>query len=517
MNLQNISGNWDLVVIGGGITGAGIFREAVRIGLKTLLVEKNDYAWGTSSRSSKLIHGGLRYLKEGRLLLTYDSVRQRQRLMTEAPGLIEPINFMVPVYKGASPGRWALKAGLSIYDLMAGKKYHSYFKADQFGRMVPQINQNGLIGGFRFMDAQVDDARLVLRLINESSESGGKALNYTAAAEIIRNSGGTVEGVRLEDSENKATRIVKTRAVINATGTWAEELHPSPEQGLHIRPLRGSHLIFPGYLLPITQAVTLTHPADRRPLFIIPWEGALLLGTTDLDHGKDISKEAKITKEEALYMMEALNAYFPSAGIRIKDAISSIAGVRPVLSKGNRPPSQESREYIVWINKGMVTVTGGKLTTFRTLAKDALTAAAPYLPGKPHLKINEPAFAPSYRESKQSSGLNPATCRRLYGRYGKAAEEMINGASIKDLEPITGTHTLWAELPLLASSEQIRHLSDLLLRRVRIGLLTPSGGRQFLDRIQALCENFLPWDKERWEKEKQHYIEHWESFYSVPL
>jgi glycerol-3-phosphate dehydrogenase len=517
MNITQLSDNWDLVIIGGGITGAGIFREAVRIGLKTLLVEKNDFAWGTSSRSSKLIHGGLRYLKEGRLLLTYDSVRQRQRLLNEAPGMVEPIHFMVPLYKGASPGRWTMKAGLSIYDMMAGHKTHAYYDADQFTRMIPHIHQKDLTGGFRFLDAQVDDARLVQRLINESAASGGTALNYTNACKIIRENTGTVSGIQLEDSESKETRTIITRAVINATGTWAEELHPSPRKNLHIRPLRGSHLIFPGWLLPINQAITLTHPADHRPLFIVPWEGALLLGTTDLDHGKDISGEAKISKEEALYMMEALTAYFPSAGIRLKDAVSSLAGVRPVLSKGNKSPSQESREYIVWIDKGLVTVTGGKLTTFRTLAKNALMAAAPYLPRKPDVKIHEPAFAPTPQLPKQLNGLSALTWRRLYGRYGKIAEEMMTGVAINDLVTITGTHTLWAELPLLARDEQVRHLSDLLLRRVRVGLLTKNGGRQYLDRIRMLCEKSLAWDSARWESEKKAYIEHWETYHSIPV
>ncbi len=517
MKITKLADNWDLVVIGGDITGTGIFREAVRIGLKTLLVEKNDFAWGTSSRSSKLIHGGLRYLKEGRLLLTYDSVRQRQRLLDEAPGMVEPIHFMVPLYKGASPGRWTMKAGLALYDMMAGDKYHTHYNADQFTRMVPHINQNELTGGFRFMDAQVDDARLVQRLINESVTSGGTALNYTKACKIMRDRQGTVKGLRLEDSESQDNRSITTRVVINATGTWAEQLHPSPQKGLHIRPLRGSHLIFPGSLLPINQAITLAHPADRRPLFIVPWEGALLLGTTDLDHGKDISMEAKISKEEALYMMEALTAYFPSAGIRLKDAVSSLAGIRPVLSKGNKSPSSESRESIVWIDKGLVTVTGGKLTTFRTLAKKAIMAAAPFLPEKPVVKIHEPAFARTPQLPKQLNGLPPSTWRRLYGRYGKIAEEMVTGASINDLLPINGTHTLWAELPLLARTEHIRHLSDLLLRRVRVGLLIQNGGRQFLDRIQDVCQKSLPWDQTRWEAEKQDYIEHWASFHSIPV
>src|SRR6056297_1846061 len=394
MQLDSVRSDWDLVVVGGGITGAGVFREAVRMGLKTLLCEASDFAWGTSSRSSKLIHGGLRYLKEGKILLTYDSVKQRERLLREAPGMVEPLGFLMPVYKGRGPGRLSLQAGLSLYDLMAGENHHRRYDSETFSRLVPGISTDGLLGGFRFMDAQVDDARLVLRLINEAVAAGGTAINYTRVIRVNRNRSGAVAGVALEHTETNQYREISTKAVINATGAWAEKLHPSPKPHLHLRPLRGSHLMFPRWLLPINQAVTLIHPKDERPLFIIPWEGALILGTTDLDHGPEICSEPVITEAETRYMMQALNAGFPSCKLRSGDAVASWAGIRPVLSSGNKAPSQESREYIVWEKQGLITVTGGKLTTFRCLAKDALNAAKPFLPGTGRVQTQAPAFSP---------------------------------------------------------------------------------------------------------------------------
>jgi len=517
MGPEEIKTDWDVVVVGGGITGAGVFREAVRMGLSALLCEASDFAWGTSSRSSKLIHGGLRYLKEGKLFLTYDSVKQRERMLREAPGMVEPISFLMPVYKNRGPGKLSIQAGLTLYDGMAGEKNRRRYDKKAFAGLVPGISEEGLTGGFRFVDAQVDDARLVLRLINEGIAAGGAALNYTRVVRVNRDRKGKVAGVGLEDTETGVVREVSAKTVVNATGAWAEKLHPSPKPHLHLRPLRGSHLVFPRWMLPINQAVTLIHPADDRPLFIIPWEGALMLGTTDLDHGMELFKEPVMDQPEAEYMMAALNVHFPSLNIRLSDAVSSWAGIRPVLSKGDKPPSKESREYIVWVKDGLVTITGGKLTTFRSLARDALNAAMPYLPGGPRLRMNEPAFTPAFPKPEFEKRLPPYQLRRLYGRYGRDAEAMLETASTDDLKPMPGTDTLWAELPMLAKKERIRHLSDLLLRRVRIGLLMEGGGRNHLDRIQRLCAPMLPWDATRWEKERQCYIRHWDYAHGIPL
>src|SRR5512135_1564217 len=178
---QHIDQDWDLLIIGGGITGAGILREATRLGLKSLLVEQNDFAWGTSSRSSKLVHGGLRYLKEGKLSLTRDSVHEREHLLQEGPGLIDPLGFLLTVYKGDSPGRWTYTMGLTVYDLLALRWDHEYYSPHDFRMLAPHISHAGLKGGFRFGDAQTDDARLTLRVIFEAMESGALALNYVKA------------------------------------------------------------------------------------------------------------------------------------------------------------------------------------------------------------------------------------------------------------------------------------------------------------------------------------------------
>ncbi|MEW6112447.1 MAG: glycerol-3-phosphate dehydrogenase/oxidase [Thermodesulfobacteriota bacterium] len=516
MNLKNIDQHWDLIVIGGGITGAGVLREAGRMGLKTLLVEQKDFAWGTSSRSAKLVHGGLRYLKEGKLRLTHESVVGRERLLREAPGLVEPLEFLMPMYAGRGPGKWAMRIGLTVYDLMAGKKRHSYRSAEQVTALAPGIKQDGLTGGFRFVDAQVDDARLVLRLIRESIRSGACALNYTSVVQVMRDTRGRVVGAILEDAETHETRELSARAVINATGAWAERLHPSPEPGKHLRPLRGSHLVFPASVLPVDRAIALSHPADRRPVYVLPWEGAVLFGTTDVDHREDISYEPAITPEEAAYLMHALEVFFPSLRISLADCLSTFAGIRAVLSEGKRAPSQESREHVVWVDNGLVTVTGGKLTTFYRLAWDALAAAKPFLTAAAVKPPKGPLFTPAPETIPGSEGLPREIKSRLFGRYGTDALELLKMARLEDLEAIPGTHTLWAELPFAAKFEQVRHLSDLLLRRVRIGLLTPHGATGYLERIRALCEPALPWVTTRWEQESKDYQEHWDKAYGVP-
>ena len=513
MNISDLQDEWDLVVVGGGITGAGILLEASRMGLKSLLVERNDFASGTSSRSSKLVHGGLRYLKEGRLYLTYISVRERERLIKEAQGLVEPLDFMTPVYSNRSPGRLSLEAGLRIYDLMSHRRDHRFYGQNEFSMRVPCVKQENLQGGFRFRDAQVDDARLVLRVINEALLWGGQAINYAGAVEISRNERGDVAGVVIKESETGETKQLLTRAVINATGSWAENIHPSPDQSLHLRPLRGSHLVFPGWAFPFPEAVTFFHPADRRPIFIIPWEGAVIYGTTDVDHKNDLLLEPVISEGEISYLMEGLNLFFPSLEVSLKDAISSYAGIRPVLSRKHLAPSKESREHVVWIDRGLVTITGGKLTTFRELAADALKAAMPFLPSvKP--AENEVVFRPS-PDVVTDNRISALLLRRLIGRYGDGAREIIKDSLPEDLLNIPGTNTVWAEIRYAAKHEAIRHLEDLLLRRVRIGLTTPEGGKEHIGRIKKLCAPVLPWDENKWNEEITLYLEKWRRAHSL--
>ncbi len=507
---------WDIIVVGGGITGAGILREATRLGLKTLLVEQKDFSWGTSSRSSKMVHGGLRYLKDGNVLLTLASVQERERLLEEGPGLIDPLGFLLATYKGDNPGRFTYGAGLSVYDLLALQWSHQYFSAQDFQMLAPHIAQEGLGGGFRYGDAQTDDARLVLRIIQEAVAQGGTALNYACAEGLLYNEADQVNGIRLRDCAADRQADVHAAVVINATGAWADRLRIAVGAPARIRPLRGSHLLFPAWRFPVAQAVSFLHPIDRRPVFIFPWEGVTLAGTTDLDHNQPLDEEPAIAADEIAYLMAGVNAQFPSLNLTLNDVIATFAGVRPVIGTGKSDPSQESRDHVVWNERGLLTVTGGKLTTFRLIALDALKAVHARLPQMPQPDSNTPVLDSVSVNLPGAEQLDESMRRRLLGRYGADTPALIKAAQPGELEIIPGTNALWAELRWAARSEAIVHLDDLLLRRVRLGLMLPQGGMEQMARIRAVCQTELGWDDTRWKEEERAYHALWCAAYSLP-
>ena len=519
MNISDLKTTYDIVVIGGGVTGAGVFHEAVNRGYRVLLIEAKDYAWGTSSRSSKMVHGGLRYLKQGKFLLTKKAVKERERLLKCYPGLVTPLNFIMPVFDHYGPSRASMKIGLFIYSFLAGEKQHkSYSKIDVI-KTIEGIREQNLVSAVGFKDAQVDDARLVMRLINETCLQGGFALNYAKAVSIERDQKNKVAAVNIKDQRTGLSVDIKTKVVINATGAFAETLHPSPMKEFHIRPLRGSHLIFKRELFPINEVISFIHPKDSRPAFLFPWEDTIVLGTTDIDHDQDMETDPFITIHEADYLIEGLKYILPNLDISINDCISSFAGVRPVLSRKKKSASQESREHVIWKNKGLVTVTGGKLTTFQLLADDALKAAKPYLPkqvlDKPKpIKQDHKLNRPDYNIPSHNIPVNFQ--ERLLGRYGSLVFQIIGQYDEDLFSPIENTGSLWVELCYAAEHENIYNLSDLLLRRVRIGLFLPQGGLKLLDKIETLCKPFLSWDSTRWEMEKKVYIKTWNKYYSPP-
>ncbi|MBN1966529.1 MAG: glycerol-3-phosphate dehydrogenase/oxidase, partial [Anaerolineae bacterium] len=329
---------WDMIVVGGGITGAGILREATRLGLRALLVEQRDFGWGTSSRSSKLVHGGLRYLATGQVGLTLASVREREQLLEEGPGLIDPLGFLLATHKGDRPGRWTYSAGLSLYDLMALQWSHRHYSAEELRMLAPHISPEGLEGGFRYGDAQTDDARLTLRVIREAVKDGGTAINYVRADGLLRENGAVVGAILRDQVANRAAEV-RAGVVINATGAWADRLRAQVGAEAVIRPLRGSHLIFSRWRLPLAQAVSFLHPVDRRPVFAFPWEGVSLVGTTDMDHDAPLDDEPRISPEEVAYLMAAVEFQFPSRGLTLDDVVTTFAGVRPVIGSGKDDPS----------------------------------------------------------------------------------------------------------------------------------------------------------------------------------
>lgn len=509
------SRKWDILIIGGGITGAGILLEAARNGLQALLVEQRDFAWGASSRSSKLVHGGLRYIRQGKLQLTRDSVRERQHLLQEAAGLVVPQSFAFADYRGRPPGRRLFSVALALYDMMAGQCARHYYPADEFLMLAPHIERNGLQGGLCYADAKTDDARLVLRVLQEAVGAGGVAINYMAAAQLLH-AQGKASGARLLDAASGVACEVDAGVVINATGAWGDALRPASHPKPTLRPLRGSHLIFPAWRLPVSQAVSLMHPHDGRPVFAFPWEGVTLVGTTDVDHRDSMQDEASITPDEVAYLMAAIRFQFPSLDLTQDDIISTYAGVRPVIDSGKPDPSKEGRDHAVWLEDGLLSVTGGKLTTFRLIALDALRHAAPLLPGW-HARLRAaPVFAPTPALPLTTPALGARQRQRLQGRYGRHAPALLALAREGELESMAGTETLWAELRWTARSEAVLHLEDLLLRRTRLGLLLREGGVEVLPRIRVICQPELGWSDTQWESEQAHYLELWRRRYRTP-
>jgi glycerol-3-phosphate dehydrogenase len=512
---QSLDGPWDILIIGGGITGAGILREATRLGMHTLLVDQRDFAWGTSSRSSKLVHGGLRYLKEGKLFLTRDSVREREQLLQEGPGLIDPLGFLLSVYKGDFPGRWTYTMGLTVYDLLALRWDHEYYSPHDFQLLAPHISQEALQGGFRFGDAQTDDARLVLRVIHEAVADGATAINYTKAQNLIIDHEG-VKGVVLSDVIKDRHMEVNARVVINATGSWADDLRKEVGRTSRIRPLRGSHLIFPSWRLPVAQAISFLHPFDHRPVFIFPWEKVTLVGTTDVDHEFPLECEPLISPAEVAYLMAAVESQFPSMSIGLEDVISTYAGVRPVIGSGKHDPSDESRDHVIWQENGLYTVTGGKLTTFRLIALDVLKAIRHRLPEMPEPNSDMPVLNQINQILPGCEGLRDACRRRLLGRYGSEAISLVNLAKPGEMENIPGTEYLWAELRWAAHAEGICHLDDLLLRRTRLGLILAKGASIIFPIVKQICIEELGWTDERWQDELSAYQSLYTHSYSLP-
>jgi glycerol-3-phosphate dehydrogenase len=509
------SHEWDVLVIGGGITGAGILREAARRSLSVALIEQRDFAWGTSSRSSKMVHGGLRYLAAGHVKLTRDSIRERERLLREAPGLVDSLGFLFSDYRGHMPGRWSFNALLTVYDILARRWSHQYYTAHEYIFLAPRITITGLKGGTQYSDAVTDDARLVFRVIREAQRDGALALNYIVADQLITQ-GEQVCGVAVRDMLSGATAEVRAKAVVNATGAWVDRLRRQVDGGEDIRPLRGSHLVFPFWRIPVAQAITLMHPADRRPVVLLPWEGATLVGSTDLDHDKDLDSEACITPQEVDYLLEVVHYQFPALGIERGDILATYAGVRPVIRTDALDPSREKRDHSIWVEHGLISVSGGKLTTFRLIALDVLRRAARFIPSFAMKDTGEPVFRKANRQGPHLQQLDHTLERRLSGRYGPDAGEVVNCGKNGELERVPATDILWAELRWAARTEAVVHLEDLLLRRTQLGVLLREGGLTFFDRIREICQEELGWDDDRWHQEAKAYKTLWRRCYSVP-
>lgn len=510
---QMLDTEWQLVVIGGGITGAGVAREAARLGLKTLLVEQQDYAWGTSSRSSKMVHGGLRYIAQGDIKLTWHSLTERERLLTEAPGLVSRMGYWFAHYRYKFPGRFLFGLLLTVYDLLAGINDRAHATRNRFLERLPNYQSQNLTGASRYTDALVDDSRLVLRVLDEAVADGVLALNYVKADRVEMQEG-KVSGVHLSDKIGGQTVFIKTGVVVNATGAWADRLREVVHAEKKVRPQRGSHIVLAAGRLPLKEAIIFMHPQDGRPLFIYPWEGRTVAGTTDLDHKADLDEEASITAAELDYILQGVNSQFPEERITRSDIISTFSGVRPIVASGGGVnPSAERRDHSVWDDKGLITVTGGKLTTFRLIAFDVLKKVATHFKG---LVIRD-RKARVFRAIKPIDTNWPAQdLQRLKGRLGFLTEQFLNEMQDDEKTVIPTASTVKAELRWALRYEQVEHLDDLLLRRTRLGLVLPQGAQGLLPELKAMCQIELAWSEDRWQAECERYAVLWQQHYSLP-
>ncbi|WP_201616369.1 glycerol-3-phosphate dehydrogenase/oxidase [Psychrobacter immobilis] len=532
---------WDMLIIGGGITGAGIAREAARRGLAVLLIEQKDFAWGTSSRSSKMVHGGLRYIASGDYKTTLLSVRERERMLSEAGGLVNEMHFVMPHYKGKFPPPWIFNTLLRVYDRLAGKRYFTYFKKDAFLRLNPHIKQDKFLGASQFSDAVTDDSRLVMRVLDEAINDGAQAINYLKAESLITNEQGLVVGATLKDtaeadsiSANKdQTYKVHAKVVVSATGAWADTLRmqasKQTEQTFNkqIRPSRGSHLVVSQERLPIHQAYTFLHPVDKRAVFVFPWENRTVLGTTDLDHPPLNDEEVGITSAEVDYLLAATNSLFDDADLNREDVISTWAGVRPLISEGGDgkrvSPSKEKRDHSVWLDNNLVTVSGGKLTTFRLIALDVLKKCQEVLALDESVVQNnnldsDQVFSNQIPTNPKFATLPKSLQQRLQGFYGLQLDRLLELAHEDDLAYVTDSNTIWAEIRFAARYEQVIHLDDLLLRRTRLGLILPHGAMTPLisARLKQICQQELGWDEQKWQQEVARYQDLWQHYYHLP-
>ena len=519
--LAALGETFDLVVIGGGITGCGILFDAAQRGLRVLLVERDDLAAGTSSRSSKLIHGGLRYLKQGQVRVTRLSCRERDRMVALDPHLVRPLPFVLPVWRGARPPAWQVELGLSIYDRMTheGARHRRLAEAE-LAAFAPELPRAEIGRAFLYRDAWADDARLTLAVAATGFAYGGLILTRALPEEGMRDAGGRLAGLCLRDLETGEVHEVRARVLVNAAGTWVdavrERLGVLATGGRRVRPSRGSHLIFAADRLPAAAALTIPSPDDGRPVFFIPHPEGVLVGTTDLYHDGPLD-DPRPARIEVDYLLRTVMAAFPGRGITAADVRGSFAGLRPIVDGGAGDPgdpTKASREEAIWEEQGLLSVAGGKLTTWRPTAEEVVDRALALLPAE-----RAAAAAPGATAGTPLAGLAPPDLAERLARVRDVPPGVAGGlarrlgalawtagelAGDDGFQPLAeGADLTAAEVRVHLRFGAVTRLEDLLLRRSRAGMWHPALARQLIAPVAALAAAELGWSPARRAREEE--------------
>ncbi len=517
-SLDSLEDGFDLVIIGGGITGCGVALDAAQRGLRVLLVERGDIASGTSSRSSKLIHGGLRYLKQMQFRITRLACRERDRMLRLSPHLVHPVRFLYPASHGDRTPGWQVDLGLWMYDrLTARPEKHTQLDLAEVSDLVPDLGTEGLDRVLAYTDAMADDARLTLAVAATAHAYGAAVLTRCEAVEALRDASGRVSGMVVRDLETGATHRVEARLVINAGGVWTDVVRERLGlEGRRVRPSRGIHLILPSDLVPITVAVSWPSPDDGRPVFLVPHAEGVLLGTTDMYYEGDLD-DPRPTDDEVSYLLRAAQTAFPNRGIDRTRVRGTFAGLRPILDIHADDPSEASREEDIWEEDGVLTVSGGKLTTWRSTAEETVDEAVTLLPDEVTRTVGRcmtkgtplAGLAPRDLPQRLQSalGLDPAIAGGMARRLGALAwpaTQLARGKS--ELRPIRPDLDLCAaEVRAHCRWNAVLHLEDLLLRRARLGMWDPETAVALPPALRPVLRRELGWSFKDWQREREQF------------
>jgi len=470
--IQNLERErWDIIIVGGGATGLGTAVDAASRGYKTLLLEQSDFAKGTSSRSTKLIHGGLRYLQQGNIGLVIEALRERGLLCDNAPHLVHHLPFLVPLYHWWEGPFYGI--GLKVYDLLAGKlglESSRHLTRKQTLQAIPTIERKGLRGGALYYDGQFDDSRLAITLAQTAADQGATLVNYMHVSSLLKKEQ-RIDGVRAKDLETGKHYNLKAKVVINATGIFSDNLRRADDKKAKIlmEPSQGIHLVLPASFLPSHTAILIPHTDDQRVIFLVPWHGKVLVGTTDILVDK-ASLEPKPFKEEITFLLKHAARYLHKAPTK-NDILSIYAGQRPLIKASckisGKSASEISRDHVITVSKsGLVTIAGGKWTTFRKMAQDVVSKA---------ISVAELPYRGCITADLRLHGYEKAADQvdrskhwSLYGTDAKAIKALIRknhklGQCITSSLPYTLAEVVWA-----ARHEMARTIEDILARRTRI-------------------------------------------------
>ncbi len=476
-------GVWDLIVVGGGATGAGVALDAAARGYAVLLLERSDFGAGTSSRSTKLIHGGVRYLRQAHFGLVIESLRERSRLLHNAPHIVHDLAFVLPCYRRLDVSFYGL--GLKAYDLLAGRHRFGHSRivsTEHVRRLLPTIQPDGLRGGVVYHDGQFDDSRLLIHLLMTATDHGAVVLNYAAVTALSRATSGAVDGVYMRDLESGNEFHIKARVVVNAAGPFCDEIRRMANPGS--RPLvaasQGSHIVLDRSFLPGDAALLIPETPDGRVLFAIPWHGHTLVGTTDLPL-ISAPVEPRPTHDEVDFILETAGRYLNRSPQR-KDILSTFAGIRPLVKAGGGNTASLARDHTIRVEQvGLVTITGGKWTTYRNMAEACVDKVAS-LAKLPH------RTCPT-RELRIHGYDIEATRQGSLAVYGSDALEVNRlmqadttlSAPLHPALPYVGAEAVWA-----VRAEMARTVADVLARRMRALFLNARAAMEMAPRVAEL-------------------------------